>query len=87
MYNVLKELCEIVDVQYDEINNQTKIFWYNEVVVIHDYRRLLKYDSDSVIVSTQNNRLIIEGTNLKIVQISKNELIIKGKTSKVYFEK
>lgn len=87
MYNILKELCQITDVSYEEINNQPKIFWYYGVLVINEYRRLLTYTSENIIVSTKKNRLNIEGFNISIKQISKNELIIKGDIRKVYFEK
>lgn len=87
MYNILRELCEITDVSFDEINKQTKIFWYSGVVVVNEYKRLLTYTNENIVVSTKNNRLNIEGTNIIIKQISKNELIVKGNISKVYFEK
>ncbi len=87
MYNILKELCDIVDVKYEEINSETKIYWYKNVLVLNEYRKVLTYTRENVLVSTENNRLNIEGENLKINKLSKEELIVSGKIGKVYFEK
>lgn len=87
MYNILKELCDIVDVKYEEINSETKIYWYKNVLVLNEYRKVLTYTRENILVSTKNNRLNIEGENLKINKLSKEELIVSGKIGKVYFEK
>lgn len=87
MYNILKELCELVDVRYEEINSEPKIYWYKNILVLNEYKKILTYTKENVVVSTKNNRLNIEGSDLKIKQLSKEELIICGKIGKVYFEK
>lgn len=87
MYNILKELCEIVDVKYEEINSETKIYWYKNILVLNEYRKVLTYTRENILVSVKNNRLNIEGEDLKINMLSKEELIVSGKIGKVYFEK
>lgn len=87
MYNILKELCEIADVKYEEINNDVKIHMYKNMVVVNDYKKLLNYNDENVLISVKNNRITIEGVDLKIKQLSKNELIICGQIGKVCFEK
>lgn len=87
MYNILKELCEIAGVKYEEINTEPKIYWYKNMLVLNEFRKILSYNKENIVVSTKNNRLNIEGEDMMIKQLCKEELIISGKIGKVYFEK
>lgn len=87
MFGFVKEICSIAGVPYEEISNNIKIYWLKNTLVINNFKKVLSYTGDMVVVSSSNNRLNIEGKDIKISQFSKDELILNGKFEKVYFDK
>lgn len=87
MFVFLKEICDIAGVSYDMVSNKIKIYWTNNLIVVNNFKKMLKYDNSCVLISSGDNRLNIEGQDIKVVQFSKDELILNGKFEKVYFDK
>lgn len=87
MFGFVRELCEILDLPYDEVSSNIKIYWFQNTIVLNNFKKVLSYSNDEVVVLTKDNRLNILGNDIKIVQFSKDELILKGKFYNVFFDK
>ena len=87
MFGFIKELCTIVGLPYEEVSTNIKIHWLKNTLVINNFKKVLSYSEDDVVISSKDNRLNIVGKDIKILQISKDELILNGKFEKVYFDR
>ena len=84
MFGFLKEICDIVDLPYDELSSNIKIHWFQNTIVLNDFKKMINYSNEEVVVLTRDNRLNILGKDIKIVQFSKSELVLKGKFQNVF---
>lgn len=53
---------------------------------IENYKRILEYDTEHILVLGKNSKIHIKGQNLRIQSYSKEELQIKGNIKELSFE-
>lgn len=84
----IEELSKITGLPLDEtLTNYTLTNVGGRVVSVSNYKKLVSYHPNKVVLKIKNNELIIEGNNLKIAELSGKNVIIKGEIIKSYLLK
>lgn len=79
MDNFIQELINIVKLPFDEINKDYKLIMLgSKTIFISNYKKILDYTQDRVVLKVYKDYLEINGRELFISLINKHELILKG---------
>ena len=87
MSRFVNEICEMAGLSYGEVSNSIKVYWWKNTVIINNFKKMLTYQSDKVVLASKDNKLSVEGENIKILQFSKDEIILSGKFEKVFLHR
>jgi len=80
MENYIKEVVEICKLPFEEIGKDYKVILIGgKAIYICNYKKIIDYSLNKVVLKITNNTLEISGDNLEINQINKGEIIISGK--------
>lgn len=80
MENYIQELVEICKLPFDEIGKGYKLILLNgRGVYVCNYKKIIDYSSEKVVLKVHNNTLEISGENLQLNLVNKGEIVIVGK--------
>ena len=80
MENYIKEVINICRLPFDEISRDYKVIMLGgKAIYICNYKKIIDYSSNKVVLKIKNNTLEISGDVLEINQINKGEIVISGK--------
>jgi len=83
MENYIREMVDICKLPFKEINNDFKVVQIGRsVIYISNYKKIIDYSDNKIVLKIKGNTLEIEGCSLQISQMNKNEIIIKGVINK-----
>ncbi len=84
MDNYISELASICKLPFEDITKNFKLIWFGSTgLYVANYKRIIDYNSDKVVLKINNNTLEIFGENICISLINKGEILIKGNISSV----
>ena len=66
-----------------EKNNPFKIVYQNKELYIVNYTKLLIFDYDHILVSTNENNINIKGKDLIIKRYLEDELLVQGEITSI----
>lgn len=79
MENYIKEIIDVCKLPFGEIYNEFKVIQIGEgVIYICNYKKIIDYSPQKIVLKVKNNTLEIAGSDMFISQINKGEIIIKG---------
>lgn len=79
MTNFISEIAGICKLPFSEILKDFKIIQLGKkAIYICNYKKIIDYSSEKVVLKIQGNTLEIGGKDLFISQINRGEIIIKG---------
>jgi sporulation protein YqfC len=82
--NYIKELINVCKLPFDEITKNFKLIWFgNNGLYVSNFKKIIDYRQESIVLSIKNNTLEIKGSELKISQINKGEMVVIGKINYV----
>lgn len=61
-------------------------FWGKREVCVENYRRILEYRNDRIVLLLKNGKLCIGGCSLNITHYSREEMKISGQIHEITFE-
>lgn len=79
MDNFIQELVEICKLPFSEIKNDFKVIQLGRYAIyVCNYKKIIDYSINKIILKVQKGTLEILGNELYISQINKGEIIVKG---------
>ena len=88
MFGYLEELYELAGCKSSDLTDKYKILVLGGVVAyISNYKRILSYNADLIVVKVKDNEINVQGSKLRIVSLDGGELIIKGNINSVFMSK
>ena len=86
MENYINEIIEICKLPLNEICDDFKIICVkNKIVYICNFKKILDYTHERIIVKTNKNNLTVSGENLEIKQMNKGEIVLTGEIVDISF--
>lgn len=80
----MKELSKICKLPFEEITKSFKLIWFGlSGLYISNFKKIIDYRREFVVLKIPNNTIEIAGQNLEISLINKGELVISGNIEKV----
>lgn len=67
------------------LEEQFKMQYQNGKLDIINYEEITHFDSNKIIVSSNNTSIVISGNNLVVSRLLKDELLIEGQIEKIEF--
>ena len=84
MDNYIVELVGICKLPFDEISKSFKLIWFGmKGLYISNFKKIIDYRQELVVLKITNNTIEISGQNLEISLINKGEMIICGSISAI----
>ena len=74
---------KMFDVIHD---NKLKIIYYENILNIINYKRILIFDKNKVSIDTLNKVIVVRGEDLLITKFVNDELLITGKIKEIKME-
>ncbi|MBE5736404.1 MAG: hypothetical protein E7356_03505 [Clostridiales bacterium] len=79
MNNFIQEIVDTCKLPFGEISKDFKIIWIGiGSLYICNYRKLVDYNTDRIVISTAYGAIEVVGDNLVLRQINKGEMIVSG---------
>ena len=84
---VLERASETFDLPKDMLLNLPRLFLTgNRELYLENYRGILEYGEDCIVLATPSVRVRIQGSALSIKTIASEELVLEGNLKSVSFE-
>lgn len=78
---------EITDISEELTMGLAKIVILgNQECLIENYRGIIQYENDRIVLKTASGNVVVEGNNLHINEIGEGEMLIKGKLLNLLLE-
>ena len=88
MFNFLDELCELSDTKPLDVKDNYKLIMVgNNILYVSNFRRILAFTDDCIVLKVGRGELNIEGNSLVIKALEKGEVVIKGTINQITFAK
>ena len=88
MFGYLEELYELAGCKSGDLTDKYKILLLGGAVAyISNYKRILSYNTDLIVIKVQDNEINVQGSNLCIVSLDGGELIVKGNINSIFMSK
>jgi sporulation protein YqfC len=80
MDNYISEIINICKLPFEEVSKDYKVVILGgKSIYVTNYKKIIDYSSNKVVLKIKNNTLEIAGDSLEINQINKGEILISGK--------
>ncbi len=84
MDNYISELASICKLPFEEITKNFKLIWFGTSgLYVANYKKILDYNREKVVLKIINNTIEITGQSLIISLINKGEILIKGSINSI----
>ena len=84
MENYIKEIINICRLPFNEITTDFKIIWLgNNIIYVCNYKKLLDYSQEHIMLKVNKTTLEIEGNDIAIKQMNRGEIVITGKFNSI----
>ena len=84
MNNYISELSSICKLPMELIDKNFKLIWFGAMgLYIANYKKIIDYNCERIVLKITNNTLEIVGNDLEISLINKGEILIKGKVNSI----
>ena len=88
MFNFLEELCELSDTKLFDIKDNYKLIMLgNNILYVANFKRVLAFTDNCIVLKVGKGELSIEGICLTIKSLEIGEIIIKGTINQITFAK
>jgi len=78
---------EIADISEELTMGLAKIVILgNQECLIENYKGIIQYENDKIVLKTASGNVVVEGDNLHINEIGEGEMLIKGKILNLFLE-
>lgn len=82
--NYISELAGICKLPLEAISKNFKLIWFGTTgLYVANFKKIIDYSQDKVVLKINNNTLEIMGRELLISLINKGEILIKGRINSV----
>lgn len=84
MNNYISELTNICKLPFEDVTKNFKLIWFGVTgLYIANYKKIIDYSKQKVVLKISNNTLEVIGQELIISLINKGEILIKGSINSI----
>ncbi|MBE5735040.1 MAG: hypothetical protein E7361_01130 [Clostridiales bacterium] len=86
MLDYIGEIISSATLPIDDINKVTSFTAIGgKAIVINNYKKILTYSKDRIVLKLSNDELVVEGRELSIRQLSKSDISLSGNIVHIYY--